>query len=44
MGKSRTKKKIKEAAMSQSANSSINFDLSNINMWGAVKIGELYTR
>jgi hypothetical protein len=32
MGKYRPKK-IKEAAMSQSANSSINFDLSHINMW-----------
>ena len=33
MGKSRTKK-IKEAAMSQTTNSAINFDLSNISMWG----------
>jgi hypothetical protein len=32
MGKSRTKK-IKEAAMSQTTNSAINFDLSHINMW-----------
>ena len=26
-------KKIKEAAMSQTTNSAINFDLSHINMW-----------